>query len=203
MNRDGFVDIVASDANGKTIDWYQNPGTGAGDWIRHKVGEVPKWVDRAELADVDGDGRLDVVVSVENGATSGAGTYWFQAPLDPVTQTWARRTIAIQGSTNSMSVADVDGNGSIEVVTGEHKGQLRVRIWRSADGGQTWANIVVDSGKESHLGTRLVDLNGDGRLDIVSIAYDAFKDLHVWRNDSATRVSSLRVGRATSSPEKK
>lgn len=203
VNRDGFVDIVASDANGKTIDWYQNPGTGAGDWIRHKVGEVPKWVDRAELADVDGDGRLDVVVSVENGATSGAGTYWFQAPLDPVTQTWARRTIAIQGSTNSMSVADVDGNGSIEVVTGEHKGQLRVRIWRSADGGQTWANIVVDSGKESHLGTRLVDLNGDGRLDIVSIAYDAFKDLHVWRNDSATRVSSLRVGRATSSPEKK
>jgi hypothetical protein len=41
---------------------------------------------------------------------------------------------------------------------------------------------VVDSGKESHLGARLVDLNRDGLLDIVSIAYDNFQTLHLWRN---------------------
>ncbi|MBK7549799.1 MAG: hypothetical protein IPI20_19235 [Rhodoferax sp.] len=56
---------------------------------------------------------------------------------------------------------------------------LEVRRW-----GQTWTDTVVDTGKESHLGARLVDLNGDGTLDIVSIAYDAFQNLHIWRNDA-------------------
>jgi len=121
---------------------------------------------------------------VENGAASGAVTYWFQAPQNPTAQTWTRHTIAIQGSTNSMSAADMDGDGTLEVVTGEHKGQLRVRIWKSVDAGLNWTDTVVDTGKESHLGVRLVDLDGDGALEIVSIAWDAFQNLHLWRNDA-------------------
>jgi hypothetical protein len=70
------------------------------------------------------------------------------------------------------------------VVTGEHRGQLRVRIWKTTDNGLTWSETLVDTGKESHLGTRLVDLDNDGDLDIVSIAYDTFQNLHLWRNDA-------------------
>jgi hypothetical protein len=185
LNGDGWDDIVASDgANGQTVYWFQNPGSASGAWRGSTIGSVSDWADRAEVADIDGDGRLDVVVSAENGKASGAMTYWFQAPADPKEQPWTRRTIATQGSTNSMGVADMDRNGTVEIVTGEHKGQLRVRIWRSTDGGRSWADTVIATGKESHIGTRLVDLNGDGALDIVSIAYDAFTDLHVWRNDS-------------------
>jgi hypothetical protein len=183
INGDGLDDVVASDlANGRTIYWYQNPGNGAGNWTRRTVGDVTDWADRAELVDLNGDGRKDIVVSVENGATSGAVTYWFQAPQDATTQTWTRRTIATQGSTNSMSAADLDKDGTAEVVTGEHKGQLRVRIWKTTDKGLTWSETLVDTGKESHLGTRLVDLDNDGDLDIVSIAYDAFHNLHLWIN---------------------
>lgn len=186
IDGDGLDDIVASDgSNGTTVYWYQNPGTGAGNWTRRVVGDVTDWADRVALSDVNRDGRRDVVVSVENGGTSGAVTYWFQAPQDPKAQAWTRRTIATQGSTNSMSVADMDQDGTIEVVTGEHRGQLRVRIWKSTNAGQTWTDTVVDTGKESHLGTRLIDLNGDGALDIVSTAWDAFQNLHLWRNDAA------------------
>jgi hypothetical protein len=183
IDGDGLDDVVASDGtNGTTIYWYQNPGTGAGNWTRRTVGSVTDWGDRAELVDINRDGRLDIVVAVENGATSGAATYWFQAPQDPKTQSWTRRGIATQGSTNSMSAADLDRDGTIEVVTGEHRGQLRVRIWKSTDNGLTWTDTLVDSGKESHLGTRLVDLDNDGDLDLVSIAWDAFQYLHLWKN---------------------
>jgi hypothetical protein len=43
---------------------------------------------------------------------------------------------------------------------------------------------VVDRGKESHLGTQVTDLNRNGDLDIVSIAWDDHKNLHLWRNDA-------------------
>jgi FG-GAP-like repeat len=78
----------------------------------------------------------------------------------------------------------MNGDGKLEVITGEHKGQLRLRIWRSTDAGLSWTDTVVDTGKESHLGARAVDLNGDGAPEIVSIAYDAFQQLHLWRNDA-------------------
>jgi hypothetical protein len=184
IDGDGLDDVLASDRNdGKTIYWYRNPGTGAGDWSRRTVGEVSDWGDRAELADVDGDGRLDAVVAVENGKATDALTYWFQAPPDPG-QPWKRHVIGSQASTNSMSVGKVDGRGALEVITGEHKGQLRTRIWNTEDGGQTWKDTLVDAGRESHLGSRVVDLDGDGLLDIVSIAYDAGKELHVWHNEA-------------------
>ncbi len=185
IDRDGLVDVVASDATGgHQIRWYRNPGTWTGGWESHDVGEVTDWGDRAEVADVDSDGRLDIVVSTENSKADAAATYWFEAPADPATQSWKRHTIAVQGSTNSLDSGALDNNGTFAIVTGEHKGQLRVRIWRSPDRGRSWQDTVVDSGKESHLGTRLIDLDGDGALDIVSIAWDAFADLHVWRNDT-------------------
>jgi hypothetical protein len=40
----------------------------------------------------------------------------------------------------------------------------------------------VGRGVESHLGARLADLDGDGDFDLVSIAYDDFTGLHLWRN---------------------
>lgn len=91
--------------------------------------------------------------------------------------------------------------GSIDAVTGEHKGLLRVRIWKSADLGQTWTDTVVDNGEESHIGTRLVDLKGDCALDIVSIAYDRYPNTHVRRNDAvrvASAASSLNLATPSS-----
>ena len=185
INHDGLDDVVASNgSDGVTVYWYQNPGNGTGNWVRRTVGTVTDWGDRAEIADINGDGRLDIVVSVENGGDADAETYWFQAPSDPTTGTWTKRTIAIQGSTNSLSVGDFDGDGSVEVVTGEHRGQLRVRIWKTTDKGLTWTPTLVSSGKESHLGVQNFDLDGDGDLDIVSIAYDQAQNVHLWRNDA-------------------
>ncbi len=45
---------------------------------------------------------------------------------------------------------------------------------------------VIDRGKESHLGTLLFDLDGDGDLDMLSVAWDEYRFLHLWRNDALT-----------------
>ena len=42
-------------------------------------------------------------------------------------------------------------------------------------------------GRAGDFGIGFGDVNGDGDLGIVSIAYFGFKDLHVWRNDNGVK----------------
>lgn len=188
IDQDGRVDVVGA-ITGKGKDdlyWFENPPNPSGDWTKHVIGRIDSWADRAALADINGDGRLDLVVSQENGRPDGSATYWFERPADP-RQRWTQHTVATQGSTNSMSVGDLNGDGLPDIVTGEHKGTLRVVIWENRDRGAKWVSHRVDQGKESHLGVRLYDLSGKGAMDIVSIAWDNYRQLHLWRNDARRR----------------
>jgi hypothetical protein len=146
--------------------------------------------DRTELADLNADGRLDVVVTEENGLVDDASTIWWEQPVDVFTGTWTAHTVVIQGTTNSLDVADLDQDGDIDVILAEHRGSRKLAVW-SNDGIGGLTEHVVSSGIESHLGARTVDLDGDGDLDIVSIAWDAFQNVHLWRNDNGGGTSGV------------
>ncbi|NIA30314.1 MAG: hypothetical protein GWP06_10430 [Actinobacteria bacterium] len=186
IDGDGDIDIAAGDmyTGGKKVAWWENPGNGTSGWLKHDVGVIEgTFPDRFYLADINGDDRLDMVVSEENGEANGAHVYWFEQPQNPEAKAWPRHTIVVQASTNSMDVADMDDDGDMDIITGEHRGQKRICIFEN-DGNGTFICHVVDHGKESHLGVRVADLDGDGDKEIVSIAWDDFKSLYLWRNDA-------------------
>jgi hypothetical protein len=184
IDRDGDGDAVGSlMPKGNQLVWFENPGNGQDNWNQHPLGSTELWADRSGLEDLNGDDRPDLIVSEENGEEAGAATYWFENPAKPTTA-WTRHTIAIQGSTNSLSVADMDGDGDSDVITGEHRGEKRVIIWENRDKAASWVAHQVDRGKESHLGARAIDLDKDGDLDLLSIAWDRAEEIHLWRNDA-------------------
>ncbi len=181
LDRDSDLDLVAIVAPaGTTIAWWENEGGGS--FTRHDLGSTSGIeADRIAIADIDWDGRLDVVVSETNLAGTGNSLYWFAQPLDPTAPNWLRTPIASGlGSLNSMDVADLDGDGRPDVITGEHRGDLDIVVWQNVDGGATWTAHTVAEGRESHLGTRLVDLDGDGARDVVSIGFDEPEFVRAW-----------------------
>jgi len=184
IDGDGDLDLAAGLGSPDNVEWYRNPGDGSPEWPAFSVGDMggAVWTDRVAIADLNGDGRPDIIATEENGATSGAEAYWWEQPLDPTSGGWPRHLITSRASLNSMDVADMDHDGDIDVILAEHVGPLRVSVFEN-DGQGQWTEHVVDSGKESHLGGRVADLDGDGDLDIVSIAYNAPQDVHLWRND--------------------
>jgi hypothetical protein len=174
---DGNQDISVHMKTGKQVSWFKNPGTGGGNWQGNKVGTVDKEGDRMAAGDINGDGQPDIIVTEET-PSDGASTYWFE------NGSWQRHTIVTQATTNSLDVFDMDGDGDLDVITGEHRGGKKVSIWEN-DGTGNFTEHEVDTGKESHLGARVADLNGDGKSEIVSIGYDDAQNLHLWRNDNA------------------
>jgi len=165
IDRDGDVDLLLG-----TV-WLRNDGD---KWTAFTLGEVTAGEpDRNGLADINGDGRLDAVISLEKGTD----VLWFEAPEDS-TQKWTRHIIGTSaGQGFSMDIADFDSDGDPDVVLGEHRGKSenRVMIFENLDKGASWKQHIIDSDQKSvidhHLGTQTTDIDGDGDLDIISIGW--------------------------------
>ncbi|MEO0734171.1 MAG: VCBS repeat-containing protein, partial [Bacteroidota bacterium] len=189
MDGDGDLDLISGyrvpGANAEVptvVVWFENPGTLTPDWTRHEVGRTIFATDRVEAADLDGDGRPDVVVAEER-----------YPGLEPDANLWAffqrdtgfvRQRIVTQFSMNNLDIVDLDQDGDQDILTAEHKGAaLALQVWLN-DGTGNFSKQEIDRGKESHLGTQAYDMDGDGDLDIVSIGWDQHQYVHLWRIDA-------------------
>ena len=190
IDGDGFVDIAAGydGVDGYGASWWRNPGDGSENWEQYNVGSTENLPDRFAVADINNDGRLDIVVSEET-TLDNASVYWFEQPEDTLDSSWSSHTITTQYTTNSMDVADMNDDGNIDIITGEHRGTEEVTIWINDGNGKNWTKEIVSTGRESHLGARVFDLDGNGDLEIISIAWDDFQYLHMWRKDSEVSVT--------------
>jgi hypothetical protein len=185
IDGDGLEDVIAA-KGAKYVAWWRNPGNAGKQWSRHIIGTTePYDADRVQAADFDGDGRIDVAVTQERvpGNEPDASLYWFRQPKRPTSEPWPRQRLLTEYSLNSLDAADIDRDGDIDLITAEHKGpHLRLQVLEN-DGRGSFLVREIDRGKESHLGALSADLDRDGDLDVVSIAWDRYQDLHIWRND--------------------
>ncbi len=191
IDGDGDLDLAAGDMYEEDKDiarqvfWCENPGSIEKEWVKHHAGTVVNAADRVEIADFNGDGKPDIAVSEEMwpGLEPNANLFVFNNPGNKG-QDWKRNTLFTGFSINNLGAGDIDRDGNTDLVTCEHKGkEFKLLIFRN-DGKGNFTMSQPDKGHESHLGTLFSDLDSDGDLDIVSIAWDHHEYLHVWRNDA-------------------
>lgn len=173
IDGDGDLDLFLGTA------WLENPAPADKPWPLHTVGTpFDDHPDRNRLVDIDGDGRLDAVVGQEQGDA----LVWYRSPDDP-RGPWTRVLIASHVAGGfSLDCADLDLDGDVDVVLGEHRGNPnRVILFENTGRGASWTPHVVDAGPrdeiDHHDGTKLVDIDADGDLDIVSVGWNNRK---VW-----------------------
>jgi hypothetical protein len=196
FDQDGDLDVCGAWSGG-SVCWWENPGSMSPDWIRHDVGETGEHsAERCAAGDIDGDSYADILVSEENmGEADDCRVLWFRNPGP--SGAWQRFVIAVQNGTFGMSVGDCDNDGDLDVCTGEngrgsYDGTEETVVWLNDGTGQTWEKRLVATGKESHHGSRLHDMDADGDLDIVSICFDTYRYIHLWQNNAAASVALPR-----------
>jgi uncharacterized protein (DUF2141 family) len=143
-------------------------------------GEFPSSI---VLADVNGDGKLDLIVANEcipgNCAYSGVsvrlgnGDGTFQSPVSYRSGGYQESDDDVAQS--SVAVGDVNGDGKLDLVvenqcafnTTEYCGNGTVGVLLGNGDGSFQPAVVYDSGGDWPYSVALGDLNGSGRLDIV------------------------------------
>ncbi|UCG52597.1 MAG: VCBS repeat-containing protein, partial [Candidatus Latescibacterota bacterium] len=165
IDRDGDADLLLG------TQWIRNDITS---WSSFTLNSTPGEPDRNRLADINRDGRLDAVVGFEAASTL-TKLAWYEQGVSP-TDTWTEHIIANVIGPMSLDVVDMDFDGDMDVVVGEHNiaepTTAKLFVFENADDrGNFWIQHEVYTGDEHHDGAQTVDIDNDGDLDIISIGW--------------------------------
>ena len=181
LDADGDADIIIGAL------WYENPRNRSDRWVEHCY--TSQWTEpdaKVEMADINGDGRPDIVLTPAELAGETYKVCWYQAPADPKASDWTERVIidSIECVIHALGVGDLDGDGASDIALAEmHQGKDpdEVFVLLNADNGASWRKQIL-SNRGSH-GILLTDIENDGDLDIIGANPGGAHPLQWWRNE--------------------
>jgi hypothetical protein len=175
MDGDGDLDVVYSDRKGASrgAGWLENPGVAAAsrDWKDHAIGGEGKDCMFLSVADLDADGREDVLLAVQP-----KEILWLRR-LSTNGREWEPHSIPLPeptGIVKAVSAGDIDLDGGLDLVFSceQAKDPAEGLMWLSADGdprmGKWIAHRMSGVDGVKHDLVALVDLDSDGDLDAMT-----------------------------------
>jgi hypothetical protein len=179
VNGDGRPDLIRPGA------WYEAPADPRhGTWTEHPLvlgdreGKTPQHTPQILVTDVNGDGLNDLITS----SAHRYGIFWYEQVRTGKAVSFRQHLIDDSWTqAHSLALGDLDGDGVAELITGKrfmaHNGSdpeedrpLGVYYYTHSRGrNATWTRHTIskDAGIGSALNIPVVDMDGDGDLDVV------------------------------------
>lgn len=172
LDGDGHLDLTSVDTTNDKFYWFA--GDGKGNFTRFFIGkDEPGWLERHLVGDINGDGLPDVVC-VKNKSYE---LVWYENPGMPrKTDQWKRHVIATKFfRAYDVALADFDGDGHLDVGATCYVGN-EIAWFRNpgkGENGKEWVKETLDSGIVDTRTARAVDMNGDGKIDLLGTSRGA------------------------------
>jgi len=173
-------------------------GASAQDYVEHSVGLTSPVMEEGqteiEFGDVNGDGHVDMISVGDHGnpgfnSDEHGAIVW----LGDGTGRWTMTQFGNFGY-GGVALGDVNGDGLMDIGWGCHHNYtsndlgnqiLEVALGNGTGSGwSAWDDGLATNGETwGMFGTDFADVDGDGRLDVGSIAFGCCAGVHVYRND--------------------
>ncbi len=137
---------------GGTIQWITGGSNPAGSWKLFRIDEYPT-THRMNFADLDGDGRQELIVSPLQGkdttrpnyAEHGTPLFFYTVPADPIKGPWKPQVICDDVHvTHNFQVTDFTGDGKLDILLVSFEGVHLLQ--RQADG--RWNRTRLGAGNQ-------------------------------------------------------
>jgi hypothetical protein len=137
INGDGRPDVLATCAHDYGIFWLEQ--TADGKFVKHNIDYTWSQAHNSVLADMRGDGHLDLVTGKrfmahngnDNGEREPLGVYWYEYRLNPQGAVeWIRHIVSYggqMGAGTGIQAVDIDGDGDVDVIAGGKSGLFLAR----------------------------------------------------------------------------
>jgi hypothetical protein len=140
-------------------------GAGDGEFARHGEYLAPDGAQQVALADLNGDGRVDVVTG--NQYSSDGVSVWFGGPGATLS---ARTDYAVGRVAGDLVAGDLDADGDADLVFGSYENGSVLVMLGSGAGRFGPADELVSRAWVG--GLAIDDVNHDGRPDLVAAAFN-------------------------------
>jgi dienelactone hydrolase len=131
VDEDGDADLIWGRGHNFGLYWLEQVQLdGNRDWVRHTIDTEHSQYHSLLLADLDGDGKPELVAGKrylghegrDPGEHDARGIYSYS--FNPTTRSWKRTTIDGEraGFGLDPKIVDVDGDGDLDIVTGDRNG---------------------------------------------------------------------------------